>query len=823
MFAKHLRFIFAAAVAALFACQTAAIAQPPPGLDDAPPSLGSSTSKSDESQDESPQFGDSTLPTVDGFGGFGGGDFGGGFGGGGEKITYSATFKIDESGTSGRIMVQADVLDGFYTYSVTPVEGGALPTVIKLSDASLKLTGPFTPDSKPKIDEKEFPGVKVEKHLGLVTWTAPFAAKTALSESTKISVVVDGQVCGGGTCQPKTETIKATFAGRLKAASSKTSLRPEGTHATWSAQLSSTTAKPGSKITLKLSVEPEKGYHVYKFVPGDDAATYRTLIVATTKSGLKFATPTTDAKLDSVSLGKESIEFYHGPASWEIPINVPETAQPGEYPIELSVGFYSCDDKSCDPPAGVLAAGKLVVADATDNKPQQFGMSEASFADVADSPQLTSWVDEEVKVLAAETSPLTLLTILAALGGGFILNFMPCVLPVIGLKVLSFVDQAGNDHKRVIALNLAFVAGIVAVMLGLGILTVAVKSLTGDAFGWGEQFTILEFKVALAGLVFAMALSFLGVWEIPIPGFAMSSKSNDLMQKEGLTGAFLKGILTTVLATPCSGPLLGSLFGLALLLSPVNVLILYTIVGLGMSIPYLALCVYPGFVDMLPKPGAWMETLKQLLAFPLLFTVVFFFASVGAEYRVATLTMLIFVWFACWMIGKVPAYANSDRRLTAWASAFVVIGLGVVVSFKYLGPVDHKLPWVEYNEPQLAEFRKEGKTVLVEFTANWCWNCQVNMRTAIDVDGVADVVRENDVVTMVADWTDKSDAIGLKLRELGSNSIPLLVVYPADPNAEPIILRDLISESQVVQALKDAGPSAPAGEGKLKLASTPVH
>ncbi len=395
---------------------------------------------------------------------------------------------------------------------------------------------------------------------------------------------------------------------------------------------------------------------------------------------------------------------------------------------------------------------------------------------------------------------------------------MPCVLPVIGLKVLSFVDQAGNNHRRVISLNLAFSAGIIAVMLVLALAAIAAKS-AGDAFGWGEQFTSLEFKVALAGLVFAMALSFLGVWEIPIPGFAMSSKSNDLMAKEGLTGAFLKGILTTVLATPCSGPLLGSLFGLSLSLSTANLLLLYFVVGLGMSLPYLGLCVYPRFVDMLPKPGEWMETLKQLLAFPLLLTVVFFVNSVSADYRIATLLMLIFVWFACWMLGRVPSYANADRRLTAWASAIVVIALGGVVSFKYFGPIENKLPWVAYNEPQLAQLRREGKTVMVDFTANWCVNCQLNMRFAIDKDRVAEIVSENKVVPMVADWTDKSEAIREKLNQLESNSIPLLVIYPPDPNAEPIILRDLITESDVVEALEKAGPSlSPA-----KLTSKLVH
>lgn len=824
--------LIAACILAAFASKTS-IAQPPPGLSEepaatesgqseAPPGVAETSSSSDESgeqaSDDALPFAGEAFPTV-------GGDMGGAFGGfgfGGPKIEYSASFKLDEAGTKGRLAVRAVMSDAFYTYSMNETEGTGLPTSIKVESSSISLTGPFTPSKSPKFDAAE----RNEKHYGEVTWTAPFVAKRLLEESTKVSVKVDGLVCGNGTCEPVGDTLAAKFAGRYQDASGSPKLRATDTHATWTITLSRDQAKPGDTIEMTFSAAVDDGYHVYRFVPGDPNDSSRTLFVADTKSGLKFGTPATDAKLESESLGKTSIEYYDGDVQWTMPITIPESAEPGEYPIEMQVVYQTCTKSTCDPPAGMRAVGKLeVVESAGGASPQKLLLSEMDYLSIVEHPRLVTWIDEEPaaeQTIAAEDSPLTAWHLLLALGGGFILNFMPCVLPVIGLKVLSFVDQAGNDHRRVIALNLAFVVGIVAVMLALGVLTVGVKAATGSAFGWGQQFTNLPFKVSMAALVFAMSLSFLGVWEIPIPGFAMSSKSNEMMQKEGLTGAFLKGILTTVLATPCSGPMLGSIFALALVLSPMNVLVLYAVVGLGMSLPYLALCVYPGFVDMLPKPGAWMDTLKQLLAFPLLFTVVFFVASIGNDFRVATFLLLIFVWFACWMIGKVPAYANADRRLTAWASAVVTIALGCVVSFKYFGPVDHKLPWVDYNETHLTALRQEGKTVMVDFTANWCWNCQVNMRVAIDKEAVAEVVQENGVVPMVADWTDRSPEIQKKLHELGSNSIPLLVVYPPDPNADPILLPDLLTERKVVEALKEAGPSR-EGDKTARLTSSSVH
>ena len=361
-------------------------------------------------------------------------------------------------------------------------------------------------------------------------------------------------------------------------------------------------------------------------------------------------------------------------------------------------------------------------------------------------------------------------------------------------------------------LNLAVVGGILAVMLILALATVTAKLIWGTTVGWGEQFTVLQFKVALAGLVFAMALSFLGVWEIPIPGFATSSKSGELMEQEGHWGAFIKGILTTVLATPCSGPLLGALFGLSLVLAPLNVILLYLVVGIGMSLPYLALCVYPGFIKMLPKPGAWMDTLKQALAFPLLLTAVFFVTSIDEGHRIATLIFLIVVWFACWLIGRVPAYAEKRQVRTAWGFGLATIAAGAFVSFAYFGPINSELPWVPFNSAKLAQLRSEGKTVMIDFTANWCLNCQINTRVAIERARVAALVEQNDVVPMLAYWTEPSKEIKAKLDELQSASIPLMVVYPADPGAEPIELRDLISESDVLKALKAAGPSLPKAQ-----------
>lgn len=791
-----------------------------------PDDSGSSTApqqQSDASSGPSKGFDQNELGGFEGFG-FGS-EFGGGFGGdfGAEKISYTASFEASRSGQA-KVTVTASIGPGWHTYSVSQADGGPLPTRLKLTLNGQKLeTGPIIASPEPEVTfdpvayAADFP---IEEHHDEVVWTlnASLPPGTA-PETAEIQVQVDAQVCKQ-SCEMVSEKVVAKFAGFYEEASRSETLRLSDTQAEWSATISPAVVSPGDQATITLSAKVDKGYHVYQFLPeyvlDDDGlpdTNYRTLIVAKTKSGLKFGAPQADAPVHAME-GFEEAVYYEGSVNWEIPVLVPETAKAGELPIEILVAFLTCNDRSCSPPSGLSATTTVTVAEQSGKQSAKFMLAAAKFKDAEESPALLSWIDAtDADGLAASNDSsqpaqaLTLVHLAAALAGGFILNFMPCVLPVIGLKLMSFVNQAGNSHRKVVELNLAFSAGILSVMLTLALITVMAKVIWGTAFGWGEQFTVLEFKVALAALVFAMALSFLGVWEIPIPGFATSSTSGELMEKEGPFGAFAKGVLTTVLATPCSGPLLGSLFGLSLTLSPFSVIMLYMVVGLGMCIPYLALCLNPKFINLLPKPGAWMDTLKQVLAFPLLLTAVFFVASIDEGNRIATLILLIVVWFACWLIGRVPAYAEMPKKFTAWSAGIASIALGAFVSFGYFGPVNSELPWVPYSEAQLAKLRNDGKTVMVDFTANWCVNCQLNTRFAIERAGVAEIVAENDVVPMLADWTEPSDEIRAKLDELQSNSIPLMVIYPGDAVKEPIVLRDVLTEGQVIAALEEAGPS----------------
>jgi thiol:disulfide interchange protein len=400
-------------------------------------------------------------------------------------------------------------------------------------------------------------------------------------------------------------------------------------------------------------------------------------------------------------------------------------------------------------------------------------------------------------------------TLLPMLGfaflGGLILNVMPCVLPVISLKLLSFLDQAGKRRGRVFLLNVWYSLGLLSVFMVLA----ALAATAGLA--WGEQFTLPWFKVAMTALVFVMALSFLGVWEIPIPGFVGAGKANELQTEEGPGGAFFKGVFATILATPCSGPFLGTVFGFLLKQPPQVAYWIFGAVGLGMASPYLVIGAIPELIRFLPKPGVWMETFQQLMGFLLLATVVYLFTTLSAAYFVPTLTLLVGLWFACWWIGRTPLTASRGQKLAARIGGPAVAAIVGLLAFTLLFQTS-KIPWQPFSPAALQQARSEGKTVMVDFSADWCLTCKANLKFVVETNAVRDLVKQNGVVPMLADWTDRSPIIKKALNDLGYNSIPVLAIWPASPpNSEPIILPDLIvQKSKLLDALKQAGPSIQA-------------
>ncbi len=481
------------------------------------------------------------------------------------------------------------------------------------------------------------------------------------------------------------------------------------------------------------------------------------------------------------------VESHKDEVTWYAPIELAEGVAADQLRIVGKVVAQPCDANSCLPPQDFAFTARL-----GHGKPlPQAGASAAG------------------KAAAGVVWSELLITLLSAFVGGVILNVMPCVLPVISLKLMSFVQQAGESRARIFLLNLWYTAGVMAVFLLLAALA------AGASLAWGEQFTMAWFKVALTAIVFAMALSFLGVWEIPIPGFAGSGKAGELQAKEGPSGAFFKGVFATILATPCSGPFLGPVFAFLMTKPPLMIYLVFGAMGLGMASPYLIIGLFPTLIRAIPRPGAWMEVFKNLMGFVLLGTVVYLFSTLTPNYVVPTLTLLTGIGFACWLIGRTPLTVGSWGRGAAWAGGMAAAALSGVLAFVVLLQ-NPKIPWQPFTPAALAAARAEGKTVLVDFTANWCLTCKWNLKVAIDRPRVRELIERNRVVPMLADWTDRSDTIKQQLNELGKNSIPLLVVWP--PEGDPIVKPDLLTESQVVEALTAAGPSRPLAAAAASVA-----
>ena len=372
-------------------------------------------------------------------------------------------------------------------------------------------------------------------------------------------------------------------------------------------------------------------------------------------------------------------------------------------------------------------------------------------------------------------------------------NVMPCVLPVIAIKVLSFVQQAGEDRGRIFLLNATYSLGVISVFMLLATLA------TFAGTSWGGQFQSIEFLVAMSALVFVMGLSLLGVFEIPIPGFVGSSAGG---HQEGLGGAFMTGIFATILATPCSGPFLGPTLGWSIQQPAHVIYMIWGMMGLGMASPYLLFGMFPGAVKFLPKPGNWMIRFKQIAGFIMLGTTVFLLSILDESYLVPTLVMLLGIGIGVWMIGNL--YDLSSPPATRWKMRFAALcTAGVISGYGYhLASADEKLHWEPFTPTAVVEALAKGQPVMVDFTADWCLTCKVVEKTTLNTDSTRDVVDTHGFVTLKADWTDGSDEIRDLLNRLGGDSIPTLAVFsPVKPN-EPIVLRDAWSQSTLIEQLE---------------------
>ncbi len=441
---------------------------------------------------------------------------------------------------------------------------------------------------------------------------------------------------------------------------------------------------------------------------------------------------------------------------------------------------------------------------------------------VAQTPPAVPRTESSVAALVVPlTAPSLWKMLLYAFLGGLILNIMPCVLPVIALKILGFVGQAKDNPRRVRQLGIIYAAGVLVSFLTLAGLVIGVKA-AGHSAGWGMQFGNPQFLVALTVLVTLVALNLFGLFEVNLGGQVMGA-AGTLASKHGASGAFFNGVLATILATPCTAPFLGAALGFAFTQPAPLIVLVFLVVGLGLAAPYVVLSWLPGWLKFLPKSGAWMDRFKVAMGFPMLMTAVWLFSLTPSHYGNRSWWLALFlvlVAMAAWAYGEFIQRGGTRRGL-AWLAVLALLTGGYFYVLEgqlrwrdtdsdapaTILPHDNAagMDWQPWSAAAVTEARSAGHPVLVDFTADWCLTCQVNKRLAIEIPQVAARLRQLNAVSFVADYTRLPAAITAELNHYGRAGVPLVLVFPTDATRSAIVLPEVLTPGMVLHALARAG------------------
>jgi thiol:disulfide interchange protein DsbD len=471
------------------------------------------------------------------------------------------------------------------------------------------------------------------------------------------------------------------------------------------------------------------------------------------------------------------VEVYYGALDASV-----ELAESVEL-IELSVTYQGCADAGlCYPPetktflwhtaSGEVQKGKLSPTVLDTNAPQDGGEA------------------EDFGLIAA---------LVFALLGGVILNIMPCVFPILSLKALSFTRGDAQSHRRS---SLVYSAGVIVSFVGIAAVLIAIQQ-TGKLIGWGFQLQNTGFVIGLAYLFTLMGLSLNGLLHF---GTSMMNVGQSLTEKDGDAGSFFTGILAVVVASPCTAPFMGSALGYALTQPIYITLLVFASLGLGMALPMVILSYSDAAVKILPKPGPWMDTAKNVLAFPLYLTSVWLLWVAGNQSGVNTMAMalsgLVLLAMAAYLYGETPV-----RKVVTTLLVIAAVLLAIPQSdSRDDGAGARKLSegQLAYSAAALASYREAGKPVFVDVTADWCITCLANEAAVLFTPEIEEAFLAADLPYMIADWTDYDADIGEFVKSHGRSGIPLYVMYPRGTSSDPVILPQLLTRDIVLSAIEKA-------------------
>jgi suppressor for copper-sensitivity B len=762
----------------------------------------------------------------------------------GPEVETSISPKSAKRGEIVTVSVKLSMPEGSHTYPITKTVVAGGTTIINLEAKGLTAVDKkFLPDRKPRRKVDKLLKETVEVFEDEITWTRKYRVDADAPDSIVMKGNLDGQVCDADNCKLLEKDIKVTLAvtGPKPEAPKPAAIKKTGIFQTkypklgplaaldaknpshWNFSVTPKDAKPGDTVTVSLHVVLAQGYHTFPVESYKDNIGLPTKVVFSNLTGLepiegsdKFVT---SDKIDVMEeKGGHPQHVHHDEVTWSQQFIVAEDSAETGYGAKGKIRYQVCTKSSCRPGGFSFALGSIdpaqeIKATVTEPSPKTNVAVSAKAGDIFKGLKIRKAdADGEEQQLG--------MYLLYAFLGGLILNIMPCVLPVIAIKALSFAQQAGEDRRRIFALNMTYSAGVVAVFLVLATLA------TVSGLGWGGLFQQAGFTIIMSAIVFAMGLSLLGVFEIPIPGFVGSAAGQ---QREGLPGAFLTGIFATVLATPCSGPFLGTALAWSVKQDPVVIYSVWGMMGVGMASPYIMFALFPGFVKFLPKPGNWMVRFKEFAGLILMGTTIFLLSSLTEIYMIPTLIGLFGVGTAVWMLGNLSDLMSSKRRRwtvrisSACVCVFAAwIGYGMYAA-KAAPDEATMVAWQPFDLEEIAIALEDGKTVMIDFTANWCLTCHALEKATLNTKKTVDKINEKGVVAMKADWTVKNETIKNALTALDRNAIPTLAIFSPHRPKEPIVLYDLWTQQNILDQLDLVTSEKPPGEAQQASAATDVR
>ena len=734
-----------------------------------------------------------------------------------------------EPGDEVTLAVTATIPDGFYLVSQTSPAGDPAELILaetnRLEPAGTSADGPpFVPGRAPKAAFNAVYNGILEKFTGSVTWTRRFRV-TAGDGPVRAAGELRGSYCStgaGGVCVkifPGDKPFSATLGGNA-GSDFLFEATPERRGAPGPVAVRVTLprgAAVGETVDAAVTLDVAEGHHVYAAADAGEGAIPTGFKLAAV--GLEPAGDVTAAAAPKLKTkGAFTLREHYGASTWTRPYVV--TA--AEYGLAGSVRYQVCTDDQCLLPKTVtFAVGAADDALAATAEPAPV----APWADGTGETAAPGGVELADSFAAADANPLAALglwaVIPAAFAAGLLLNVMPCVLPVIAIKVMSFVQQAGESRRAILALNLWYTLGVLSVFMTFAALSLGAGVLLGGDgdFTWGEHLDGAPFKIGMTALVFAMALSMLGLYEIPVPGFVGAAAGSNAGQKEGGLGAFLSGVFTTLLATPCTGPLMVPVLAFAATLAatnPIGSAGVWAAMGVGFASPYLIFGLTPGASRFLPRPGNWMVRFKEFGGLVLIATSLWLMSGLDYSLWLPVLVGLLGLATGLWVVGRLMAHSDRPARkwtlrgvglATAGAGIAVAVWLTPTVAVGDGGVADSEA-WEPFSTARLNELRASGRTVLIEFTSATCVNCRINERVALDTAASHEAFETLGVTPMKA-WTDRSDEAKDWLEKTGGYGVPHNVIFPGDRPNDPIILTGLMSQGQLLEALETAAAPKP--------------